>query len=206
VSRPGVRAPGAVIVVAGGRSRRFGSDKLGHRIGCRTLLERTVEAAGHAGPVVLVTAADPPPSVVVAVSESPRWGGPCAAIAAGVDAVASLAPEDADVLILPADLADPVSAVAALLAEGGVLVDGDGHPQWLLARAPLAGLRARIAELRRERPTLDGLSAAALLSVVESRHPVADDVCADIDVPSDLPQSSPSSADRRAKELAHGTV
>ena len=202
-----MRAPRAVIVVAGGRSHRFGSDKLAHRIGGRTLLERTVGAARGAGTVVLVTAADPPPSVAVAVSESPQWGGPCAAIAAGVDAVSAVAPEGADVIILPADLADPVAAVAALLTvDSGVLVDGAGRPQWLLARAPLADLRARVAELRRERPVLDGLSAAALLSVVEGRHSVADGVCADIDMPSDLPNPSPSSADLRAKELAHGTV
>ncbi|MGO4595619.1 DUF6457 domain-containing protein [Leifsonia sp. 2TAF2] len=186
----------AVIVVAGGRSSRFGSDKLSHRVGDATLLERTVDAAGAAGRVVLVTAAEVPAGVAVAVSESPRWGGPCAAIAAGVDAVvrdalvSDAAVQDApagDVLILPADLADPHAATAALTAiEEGILTDADGHPQWLLARAPLAALERRAAELRQERGALDGLSARDLLAVVRGRHAVAGPVWTDIDTPDDL--------------------
>ncbi|MGO4534697.1 molybdenum cofactor guanylyltransferase [Leifsonia sp. 2MCAF36] len=212
-----MRPPAAVIVVAGGRSSRFGSDKLAHRVDGRTLLERTVDAVRGCGPVVLVTGAEVPAeagaALAAAVSESPRWGGPCAAIAAGVDAVAgldALARDDAastDILVLPADLADPVAALSALLAvDSGVLVDRTGHPQWLLARAPLEALRSRIAELRRERPGLDGLSASALLSVVEGRHPVDDSVCADIDTPGDLPRLEASSSAANAKESSHGTV
>jgi len=186
----------AVIVVAGGRSSRFGSDKLEHRVGGLTLLERTVDAAGAAGRVVLVSAAEVPAGVAVAVSESPRWGGPCAAIAAGLDAAvrdaAVLDAADADVsagdvLILPADLADPYAAVAALTAiEEGVLTDADGHPQWLLARAPLAALLRRAAELRPERRELDGVSARDLLGSIHGRHPVGAAVSTDIDTRDDL--------------------
>ncbi|MEV8213370.1 NTP transferase domain-containing protein [Leifsonia sp. NPDC077715] len=189
----------AVIVVAGGRSSRFGTDKLQHCIGGRTLLERTVDAARACAPVVLVGAVDAPPGVTVAVSEWPRWGGPCAAIAAGVDAVPCL---HGDVLIVSADLADPGAAVSALLGiDGGVLMDPDGRPQWLLARAPLGALRGRVSALRADRPTLTGASAAALVGVIESRHTVDARVCADIDTPSDLPQAADPS-----KELLHGTV
>ncbi|MGH1550278.1 NTP transferase domain-containing protein [Leifsonia poae] len=192
----------AVIVVAGGRSSRFGADKLQHRIGGRTLLERTVDAAGACAPVVLVGAVDAPPGVAVGVSEWPRWGGPCAAIAAGVEAVPGI---EGDALIVSADLADPVAALSALLAlEAGVLTAG-GRPQWLLARAPLAALRARLDALRADRPTLAGASAAALVDVVEARHAVDPQVCADIDTPSDLPHALPFAADP-TRELIHGTV
>ncbi|WP_285114986.1 NTP transferase domain-containing protein [Leifsonia sp. fls2-241-R2A-40a] len=193
----------AVIVVAGGRSTRFGADKLRHRIDGRTLLQRTVDAAAAVGDVVLVSAADEiPAGVSVAVSESPRWGGPCAAIAAGVDA-AGVVDAAADALILPADLADPWSTVAALTGiDQGVLTDADGHPQWLSARAPLAALTARVAELRRGRATLAGLSARDLLGGIRGRHRVSGFVCADIDTPDDLP-AFPAVPE---KEPVHGTV
>ena len=193
----------AVIVVAGGRSRRFGRDKLQYRIGGRTLLERTGEAAAACGPVIVVGAGDVPAGAAVAVSEWPRWGGPCAAIAAGVDAVAGV---EGDVLIVSADLSDPDAALEALAAiEAGVLVDTGGRPQWLLARVPLAALRTRLAALRTDLPTLAGASAAALVDVVEARHAVDPRICADIDTPSDLPQTDTLGADT-SKELLHGTV
>ena len=191
----------AVIVVAGGRSTRFGSDKLRHVIDGRTLLERTVDAARGADVVVLVSASETPEGVYIAVSENPRWGGPCAAVAAGVDALA--ASPATDVLILAADLANPASAISALRSiDAGVLTDADGSPQWLLARSPRAVLERRIAELRGERGALDGLPASALLGVVDGRHRAPADVHADIDSPADLP-----SADRTAsEERTHGTV
>jgi len=191
----------AVIVVAGGRSTRFGSDKLRHVIDGRTLLERTVDAARGADVVVLVSASETPEGVHIAVSENPRWGGPCAAVAAGVDALA--ASPATDVLILAADLANPASAISALRSiDAGVLTDADGSPQWLLARSPRAVLERRIAELRTERGALDGLPASALLGVVDGRHRALADVHADIDSPADLP-----SADRTAsEERTHGTV
>lgn len=194
----------AAIVVAGGRSTRFGGDKLRHRIDGRTLLERTVAAARACGTVVVVGAADAPPGADVAVSEFPRHAGPCAAIGAGVDAVRGMC-GDADVLILAADLADPVTAVSALLARApGVLADADGRPQWLLARIPLAELRDVIGEQLRERPTLAGLPASTLFARVEARHPVADRILADIDTPADLPAAQ--AGQRHAEELIHGTV
>jgi molybdopterin-guanine dinucleotide biosynthesis protein A len=85
------------------------------------------------------------PRGVVVVSEFPRWGGPCAGIAAGVAALPETA---ADTLIVSADLARPASAVAALHSiESGVLADHDGNVQWLLARVPVAALRAQLDHL-----------------------------------------------------------
>jgi hypothetical protein len=94
---------------------------------------------------------------------------------------------DGDVLILPADLADPHAAVAALTAiDEGILTDADGRPQWLLARISLAVLARRATELREDRGALDGLSARDLLDVVRGRHPVAAPVWTDIDTRDDL--------------------
>lgn len=190
----------AVIVVAGGRSTRFGSDKLRHVIAGRTLLERTVDAARGADVVVLVSASETPEGVHIAVSENPRWGGPCAAVAAGVDALA--ASPATDVVILAADLANPASAISALRSiDAGVLTGADGSPQWLLARSPRAPLERRIAELRRERGALDGLPASALVGVIEGRRRAPADVHADIDTPADLPPAGPTSSEERT----HGT-
>lgn len=185
-----------VIVVAGGRSTRFGSDKLRHRIHGRTLLERTVAAAATAGPVVLVTAGEAPEgaAVDVVVSEFPRWGGPCAAVAAGLDAVDG----PGDVLVVPADLAAPTAALDALTSIAhGVLTDADGHPQWLLARAPVAWLRARLAGLRSSHPDLSGLPASALFRELPGRYPVPAAACADIDTPADLAPAFPTSSPQR---------
>ncbi|MEY9950977.1 molybdenum cofactor guanylyltransferase [Leifsonia sp. EB34] len=138
--------PPAAIVIAGGRSTRFGSDKLLAEVDGRTLLQRTMEAVSGCGTVVLVSATNETvPRRVVVVSEYPRWGGPCAGIAAGVAALPETASET---LIVSADLARPRSTIAALHAvDAGVLADDDGNVQWLLARVPVAALRAQLEQL-----------------------------------------------------------
>ncbi|MDR6972131.1 NTP transferase domain-containing protein [Leifsonia shinshuensis] len=195
----------AAIVVAGGRSSRFGSDKLQHVLDGNTLLQRTMDAVRDIPHVVVVTAADLPDADAVTVSEFPRWGGPCAAVAAGVDALTSSVGRpltDGDLLLLPADLADPWSAAEALRAIGlGVLTDQDGRPQWLLARASLAALHARIDELRAD-GGLPGRPASALFDRDTRRHAAAAHACADIDTRADLPTAR-TTDDRR---LVHGTV
>lgn len=179
--------PPAAIVIAGGRSTRFGSDKLLAEVGGRTLLERTMRAVSACAPIALVSGADASvASGVVTVSEYPRWGGPCAAIAAGLAALGS---DVGDALILAADLAHPEAAVAALLAIGsGVLADRSGQPQWLLARTPVAALRDRVAELEAAGGAA-GKPARAIIGELGLRRVTADaDAIADIDVPDDLDQ------------------
>jgi molybdopterin-guanine dinucleotide biosynthesis protein A len=85
------RAPVSGIVLAGGRSRRFGRDKLAERIGDRTLLERAVEAVGTVAADVVVVAApgvDPavPPDVTL-VHDDAAFEGPLAGLIAGLTAV-----------------------------------------------------------------------------------------------------------------------
>jgi molybdopterin-guanine dinucleotide biosynthesis protein A len=196
----------AAIVLAGGRSTRFGADKLSAAIGGRSLLRRTLDAVAAAGcdPVAVVTARDLPlADGHVLVSELPRWSGPCAAVAAGIEALADgsvggpVGTSGRDVVVLPADLADPALALDALrrLPAAGVLRDGDGRPQWLVARAPFDVLRARLRELG---PELSGLSARALLGVLPVSDLAAPPLAtSDIDRPRDL---------ELVKETVHASV
>lgn len=182
---PPIPAPPAAIVIAGGRSSRFGDDKLHARIDGLTLRERTLAAVRGSNPVVLVTASDTAaPGASVTVSEYPRWGGPCAAIAAGV---AALPDSATDVVIVAADLGHPEVALSVLLGiDSGILADADGRAQWLLARAPVAALRQRIAALEAAGGTAGRSARAALGDLGLPLVPASDDAVADIDERPDL--------------------
>jgi molybdopterin-guanine dinucleotide biosynthesis protein A len=89
-------APFAVsgIVLAGGRSRRFGSDKLAARIGDGTLLDRSVAAVAEiATDVVLVVAPgdEPVPASIARplriVADPVAHGGPLVGLLTGLEAV-----------------------------------------------------------------------------------------------------------------------
>ena len=83
------------IILAGGRSSRFGSDKLAIDIDGRTMLQRAVDAVAVVAPrivVVLAPDADPPPPAALdhrldIVHDKAPFLGPLAGLAAGLDAV-----------------------------------------------------------------------------------------------------------------------
>lgn len=88
----------AAIVLAGGRSSRFGSDKLAARVGAGTLLDRAIEAVDDlAADIVVVAAPGASPAVRssrarIHVAHDPEaFGGPLVGLAAGLEAVAGLA-------------------------------------------------------------------------------------------------------------------
>lgn len=193
--------PGALsaIVLAGGRSSRLGGiDKPTLELGGATLLARVVGAARDVGadPIVVVGRRQDDIDANWA-QETPRFGGPAAAIAAGValldgatarhGAIAA-APSDRDcVLVLAADLRRPTAVVGALLAaepgaDGALLADSGGRAQWLCGlyrRAALAAALKAVGD-----PT--GVSMGRLLGEARlARHPIADDIVADIDTPAD---------------------
>jgi len=132
-----VRADGAadvdVVVLAGGRSSRFGADKLA------LLLDSVLDGLPAQACVVCV---GPPRATrregVLWVREEPAFGGPLAGVAAGM--VVGSAPV---VVVAGGDMPGVGLAVQGLLAalgeapgthDGAVLVDARGRPQ-LLASA-----------------------------------------------------------------------
>ena len=179
----------AALVLAGGRSRRFGSDKLEAEVQGRPLLDAAIDAAVAASDAQVVVVGPVerglPPGVLV-TREEPAYAGPFAAVAAGLALV------DADVvLVLAGDLLDPAPAIPALLAaladdphaDAATLVDGDARRQPLLSAFRVVPLRGCVAGV-----DTDGRAASELfdgLHVVEV--PDAGSWSHDVDTTDDLP-------------------
>jgi molybdopterin-guanine dinucleotide biosynthesis protein A len=180
------------VVLAGGRATRLGGiDKTALGPPGDTLLDRALRAtAGAARRIVVAEAGSRRgPAGVVWTTESPRFGGPVAALAAALAVPGPAAPA---VLVLAADLPEVERAVPALLAavdgtaeaDGWLALDPEGRDQPLLAlyrRAPLVAALAALpggpadASLRR---------LLAPLALV--RIPLGRTLVADIDTPDDL--------------------
>ncbi|GAB2697044.1 NTP transferase domain-containing protein [Thalassiella azotivora] len=134
----------AAVVLAGGRSRRFGADKLAAPFGGRSLLRVALDGVlavdpPPLAPVVVVGPARPDlPSGARFTREDPVGAGPAAAAVAG----ARCAPPADVVVLLPGDAPFAAEAVPALLAalapvahppaDAAVAVDGAGFRQHLL--------------------------------------------------------------------------
>lgn len=135
------------IVLAGGRSLRARSDKLQWTRAQRTLLEHALDAVADAVHVVVVgpTPARPYAGRVTHRREDPPFGGPVAALAAGLAVVAAEV-----TVVLAGDLPAAGPAIPALLhqvsadLDGAVLVDEEGVRQPLLGAYRTAWLRDRV--------------------------------------------------------------
>ena len=139
------------VLLAGGRGTRLGGvTKATLEVGGRTLLDRGLDALRDAAPVVVV--GDPAPTARPALfcREEPAYGGPVAALFAGVDALSAQRPAlPAYVAILAVDMPAVTDATVARLRaaadghDGARLVDdtGRGHLALVLATAALAGVR-----------------------------------------------------------------
>ena len=197
------------IILAGGRAERLGgASKPDLVVSDRTLLATAIAAAQAARPARIVVVG--PPSLdapgCVVVREDPPFGGPVAALAAGLailraDAAstpthsssASIAhdpaPGRAGVLVLACDMPDAPSAVARLLAAGAAGADGvclrdaHGRTQWLAAVYTRAALARSIDGLGDD---VDGASMRRLAASLDLI--VVDDggTTHDIDTWSDL--------------------
>lgn len=179
----------AALVLAGGRARRFGSDKLQAQVDGRPLLDAALQVAVDAADAQVVVVGPVtralPPGVLV-TREEPAYAGPFAAVAAGLELV------DADVvLVLAGDLVDPSPAAPALLAaldadphaDAAVVVDAHGRRQPLLSAFRVTPLRGCVVGV-----DTDGRAAGELLDglrVVEIRDPAS--WARDVDSPDDLP-------------------
>ncbi|HSK53076.1 MAG TPA: molybdenum cofactor guanylyltransferase [Clostridia bacterium] len=167
------RAAVSGIVLAGGRSRRFGRDKLAERIGDRTLLELAIEAVRSVAADVVVVAApaaapDVPPGVEL-VHDDAAFEGPLAGLIAGLTAVReplvvvvggdmpTLSPAVLDLLVRTLEVA---TADACALHSFGRL---QPLPMALRTGAATALVRQLVAEReRRLGAVLDRLSVRTL--------------------------------------------
>jgi molybdopterin-guanine dinucleotide biosynthesis protein A len=169
-----------VVLVAGGRSLRFGTDKLS------MLLDRTIAALPEEWPIVVVGPRRATVRTVAWIREDPPLSGPLAAIGAGV---AQVPDEVGHIVVVAADMPLAGLAVAELVHSCGpgvdvaYLVDRHGIRQPLLACYRAAWLRTTLA---RHVP-LENRPARLLLSSGEVAE-VADRWGAghDVDTPTDL--------------------
>ena len=196
-SPPPVGAPAGgqwdAIIVAGGRARRLGGiDKTALVWHGRTLLDGVLAAAAGARSICVVGSDAILPDSVLRTVERPRWGGPAAAIVAGLETLIGAAGADADgdwIVMLAGDLVRPGEAVTALLAEldgqvadGVITVDAGGRRQPLLALYRRAALVAAAAALG-PAENLSVMSLIGGLTLHELHLPEA--LSDDVDTPAD---------------------
>ena len=158
------------IVLAGGRASRLdGESKADLVVGGRSLLSLALDAAAGARRIVVVGIPSSVPTGVLVTRESPIFGGPAAAIAAGLTSLSADPPSDF-VLVLACDMPRSAAAVRELLSRvtdgthGVIAVDTEGR------RQPLVGVyrSGALASAVRERGSdIHNLSVRALLSALD---------------------------------------
>ena len=135
--------PVAVVVLAGGRSRRFGSDKLAAPLRGSTVLDETLAGLPVDWPVVVVGDRRTTMRSVTWTREEPPGGGPLAGVAAGLALVAAEV-----VAVVAGDMPDAGPALADLVAtlraappevEAVVATDAEGVANPLLAAYRTSG-------------------------------------------------------------------
>jgi molybdenum cofactor guanylyltransferase len=150
--RPGRSA----VILAGGRSSRFGRDKLAEPIDGRPLLDLAIDAVQRLATDVVVVAAPGAelavPGGVRVVHDPVGFEGPLAGLAAGLGVA-----EEEVVLVVGGDMPTLVAAVLESMASGlddpaiaVVVLAHDGRPR------PLPMVVRRDAGLRVARSSLDG--------------------------------------------------
>jgi molybdopterin-guanine dinucleotide biosynthesis protein A len=174
----------AAVIVAGGAGRRLsGMDKPAIEVGGRSLLAHAVDAVADAGEIVVVGPERPLDRAVRWTREDPPGTGPLAALAAGL---AALGPAD-EVAVLASDLPGitrhTIHRLRAALGEnaGAVLVDAEGHRQWLLGVWRGDALRAALPADPAGQPLGRTLRTLPLVEV-----PAEPGEADDVDTPADL--------------------
>ncbi|QOR72574.1 NTP transferase domain-containing protein [Ruania alkalisoli] len=202
------------VVLAGGRASRLGgADKPSLVVGGQSLLHRALRAsAGSRRTVVVGPEHHALPDGVLRSREEPAFGGPVAALHAGLRALADVPPPASPgppgpagpapwVLLLAADLPKAEEAVADLLsvaAEAGASMDGvclqdpEGRWQWLAGLYRRASLQSELDRLGR----VEGASLRRLLTPLRLRA-VTSTAGRDVDTEEDLraARSAPGLAD-----------
>jgi molybdopterin-guanine dinucleotide biosynthesis protein A len=179
-----------VVVLAGGASSRFGSDKLEADLDGRTLLDATLGSVPADLPVLVVGPERPVRRSVRFVREDPPGGGPAAALVAGLTAALDEGAEA--VSTLPGDAPAAGTAVPLLLAaldetDLVVAVGTDGQIFPLQVAGTAVGAR-RVLEAAG--PSLGaGASVRRLLASLDPpprRLVLPSSALLDVDTPADL--------------------
>ena len=177
------------IVISGGRSSRFGSDKASIHLDGSTLLARQIEAIGNHLPIIIVGEDHGDKSVNITwTREEPACGGPVAALAAGL----AKAPPMAKVIaVLAVDMPFGVEIITWLAREVGgegaiIPTDFEGYPQPLCALYQVAPLKRRLVEMapvegKSMRELMNGLKVRLIRLGEELQYKLVD-----IDTPIDL--------------------
>lgn len=177
------------VVLAGGTSRRFGSDKLDHAWDGHSLLDHALSALPADWPVIVVGPDRLVSRPVTFIREEPAGGGPAAALAAGIQEAWL---RDADVVVtIPGDAPESgrgaehlVETLLAGRADAAVALDRTGIPQ-PLQLALRGDALDRLAEL--DPDLVHQSSARCLLEMVHPvQVPLPDAWTTDIDTPEQL--------------------
>lgn len=171
------------LVLCGGASRRFGSDKTAALLHGRTLLDHVLDGLPPEWPVLCVGAERPTRREARWVREDPPGGGPLAGIVAGGRAAATPL-----LAVLAADMpyAGEVAArlIQALVADGSVAAvcarDDSGQVNPLLAAYRRRELLYLIGDSGHDR------AAKTLLRLPHAVLDVSGPAAADVDYPEDL--------------------
>ena len=156
----------AAVVLAGGQAARLGGfDKASIEIDGRTLLAHALDAVLDATEIVVVGEQVPTERPVTFVVESPRYGGPVAALLTGCDSLLRSTPTVAVLAVdMPRLSHDTFRRLhaghqEAPAADGAVLVGPDGRRQLALVID-----RARLGAVRPDHEGQHGLSVRRLLA------------------------------------------
>ena len=192
------------VVLCGGESRRFGSDKTAAELAGRPVLDHVLDGLPTQWPVVCVGPARPTTREVTWTREDPPGGGPAAGIAAALALLtpgSRYSPTDIGspntstgqtrylVAVVGGDMPYAGSALPALVTElrghsdldAVVARDGEGRPQPLLAAYRIDALRAALGDEPAGTPLMRVLDALRLRTVA-----VEGDAASDVDTPADL--------------------
>jgi molybdopterin-guanine dinucleotide biosynthesis protein A len=188
----------AAVILAGGRSTRFGRDKLAEPIAGRPMLDHVIDRLRPlATDIVVAASIDARPQVaadVVLARDDRPYEGPLAGLAAGLHA---LDPGLERVLVVGGDMPTLVTPVLARLVdalgrrEAAVLADRDGpRPLPMAVRhgtaAPAADRLLQTGE-RRLRALLGELDVEVIPPEAWQLDDPTGETLRDVDVPGDLP-------------------
>lgn len=156
----------AALVLAGGRSSRLdGVEKASVEIDGIPLIDHVYASVQECAPIVAVGPGHIGRPGIHVVREHPPFGGPAAAVAAGVFALEGSAATEA--WLLSCDLPRASELVARLAkapipddADAVVAADDEGRVQWLAGRYRLSALQSAVAQ----HPKTEGLSMRTLFA------------------------------------------